>query len=148
MIADGFSAEATVAFIKDWCENSVAIFVPYTLKYAAKSGRIPAIAAHMGNALGIRPVMRLHDHQIVAVGKVRSEKNIIPEVIQRSTMEMLGGSPYCVIYGSDESLREEIAARMTERLGYPPADAYQIGAAIATNSGPKIIGLAYVKKKT
>jgi DegV family protein with EDD domain len=141
MIEEGCTAMEIANFIRDWCENSAAFFVPYTLKYAAKSGRIPAIAAHMGNALGIRPVMRLHDHEITAVGKVRSEKNIIPEVIERTVADMKAGSPYSVIYGSDGAVRDEIASLMTERVGYPPMDSYQIGAAIATNSGPKIIEL-------
>jgi hypothetical protein len=36
---------------------------------------------------------------------------------------------------------------MEEALGYPPADRYQIGAAVAVNSGPKVAGVIFRQKK-
>jgi DegV family protein with EDD domain len=147
MIENGASAEAAAAFISDWCERVCVFLVPYSLKYAAKSGRIPSVVARMGNALGIKPVIRLHDHELGPVGRVRSEKQIVPEIAARTLHEIEGGSPYCILYGSDITVRDEMAAVMTERLGYPPADAYQIGAAIAANIGPKIIGVIFRSRK-
>jgi DegV family protein with EDD domain len=98
MIRNGRPAAEIVEFIKDWCASVAANFAPYTLKYAAKSGRIPSLAAFVGNTLGIKPIMRLHDHEIVSVGKVRSEKQIIPELMKRTVAEMEEGSPYCIVY--------------------------------------------------
>jgi len=139
----GCSAAEAVHTIRDWCENAVAYFVPYSLKYAVKSGRLPVLTAHMANALGIRPLLRLFDHRIETAGKVRSEKNIIPEILKRALAEIEPGSPYCVFYGNDAAVRDEMAAAMMSALGYPPADAYQIGAAVAANAGPKVAGVAY-----
>lgn len=51
-----------------------------------------------------------------------------------------------MIYGSDESSREEMTKLLTEKLGYPPAAAYQIGAVIAANAGPKVAGAAFTRK--
>lgn len=147
MLEAGHSAVSVVRYIKDWCENVSAFFVPYTLKYASRSGRIPGIAAHMGNALGIKPIMRLCRHEISTAGKVLSEKQIIPELIKRTVCEIEAGSPYCVIYGSDPSLRDEVAAAAAKYLGYAPADSYQIGAAVAANAGPKVAGISYRMKK-
>jgi len=148
MIEKGVPAREIVSYIADWCSNVAGCFALYTLKYAAKSGRIPSIAAHMGNALGVKPIMLLYDHKIETVGKVRGEKNIIPEIVERAVADMETGAPYCVIYGSDPSVRGETADLLTGRLGYPPADIYQIGAAIAANCGPKIVGIVYRKKKS
>ncbi len=52
MARSGKSAAEIVNFIRDWCADATAYFVPYSLKYAAKSGRIPSLAAFVGNALG------------------------------------------------------------------------------------------------
>lgn len=142
-LENGCSAAEAVNTIRDWCENVAAYFVPYSLKYAVKSGRLPVLTAHMANALGIRPLLRLFDHRIETAGKVRSEKNIVPEILKRALAEMEPGSPYCVFYGNDAAVRDEMAAAMTSALGYPPADAYQIGAVVAANAGPKIAGVAY-----
>lgn len=142
-LAAGEPAEAAVSFIRDWCARSAACFVPYTLKYAGKSGRIPSAAALVGNALGIKPLMFLHDHEIKTVGKVRSEKAVIPAVAGRTAEEMEPGAPYCIVYGSDLEIRDAMAAEMTARVGYPPVDFYQVGAAIATNAGHRLTGVLY-----
>ena len=39
-----------------------------------------------------------------------------------------------------------ITRLLTEKLGYPPAGAYQIGAVIAANAGPKVVGAAFTLK--
>ena len=36
---------------------------------------------------------------------------------------------------------------MVERLGYEPEDYFQIGAAIAANAGPKVVGVGLNRKK-
>lgn len=146
MVKEGRTAEEIVDFIKDWCQRVCVYFTPYSLKYAAKSGRIPSLAAFMGTALGIKPVMRLFDHEIVSAGKVRSEKQIIPELSRRALSEMEPNSPYCIVYGSDIGVGREMEAAMQAAVGYPAADYYQIGAAIATNAGPKVAGIIFRRK--
>jgi len=147
LLENGADAAEVVDFLSDWCKNGAAIFAPYTLKYAALSGRIPAIAAQMGTLLGIKPLMRLYDHEIVAAKKVRSESRIIGGIVEMVGAEMVKGTPYCVVYGSDTAVRDEMAARAGEALGYPPADYFQIGQAIAINAGPKVSGIIFRKQK-
>ena len=36
---------------------------------------------------------------------------------------------------------------MTEKVGYGPSDYFQIGAAIAANAGPKVVGVGLNRKK-
>lgn len=36
---------------------------------------------------------------------------------------------------------------MLQQLGYEPAAVYQIGAAVAANSGPGVVGAAFTRKK-
>lgn len=138
----GESVEALAAFINDWLEHCVIYFVPYTLKYAGKSGRIPSAAAFIGELVGLKPIMRIHDHVIVTDDKVRGEKKIIPTVAKKVVADIESGSPYVVVYGSHPEDGEAMAKAMTEALGYPPAGFTQIGAAIAINAGPRVVGVA------
>ena len=75
------------------------------------------------------------------------ERNLIVKTAEMSIADMEPGTPYELVYGCDPVCRDELEALMTERLGYGPAGAYQIGAAVAANSGPKVVGVAFTRKK-
>lgn len=142
----GESAKNIVEYIEDWVRNCTIFFAPYSLKYAKKSGRIPSAAAFAGELMGLRPIMRIQDNKIVTNCKVRGDKNIIPEILKLTANEIIPQTPYCIVYGNDRSVAEEMAAVMTKKMGYPPAEMYQIGAAIAINAGPKVVGTIFKRK--
>jgi len=146
MLENGAEAKEVVAYIKDWCEHMAAYFALYTLKYAAKSGRIPNVARYFGDALGLKPIMSLRNREITVSGKVRGEKNIIPKLAENALVDIEKNSPYCIIYGNDSLVRDDMVEYMTKMAGYPPADIYQIGGVITANSGPKLIGIVYRHK--
>lgn len=146
MAMQGKSAHEIESFIRDWTEHAAAYFVPYTLKYASKSGRIPSAAAFVGELVGLKPVMRISDRKIVTNDKIRGEKKIIPTLARKATADMEPGSPYAVICGSVPADGEAVAAAMTEAVGYAPISCYQIGAAIATNAGPHVAGIVFRAK--
>ena len=145
-IQKGCTAKEAVDYITDWVKNCVIFFAPYTLKYAKKSGRIPSAAAFGGEVMGLRPIMRIHDHKIVTESKVRGDKAIVPKIVDLCANEIIPQTPYCIVYGNDDSVRDELAKALTKKLGYPPVDFYQIGAAIAINAGPKVTGVIFKAK--
>ena len=136
-------AKEIVAFMKDWVDNCVIFFAMYTLKYARKSGRIPSAAAFVGEVMGLKPVMRIDDNQIVTETKIRGDKAIVPKILELVDGEMIPQTPYLVVYGSDTSVRDEMAQAMTKKVGYPPVDFYQIGSEVAINAGPKVTGVIF-----
>lgn len=146
MLKSGASAQEVVDYITDWCDHCQIFFVPYTLKYAAKSGRINGATAFLGNALGIKPLMWIKDQAINDVAKIRGDKNVIKSVLEHTLTEMKPQSPYLIVYGSAPELCDDMAKAMTDAVGYPPADTYEIGAEIAANAGPKVVGVMYYKK--
>lgn len=143
MAARGESAAEIVRFMQDWVDHCVIYFGMYSLRYASRSGRIPSAAAFVGEAIGLKAIMRIFDHEITTVGKVRGEKNIIPAVLEKTLGELAPGAPYCIVYGSDSAARDAMAQAMERSVGYPPADFYQIGAAIACNAGPRVVGVIF-----
>ena len=143
MADEGVPAADIVRFIQDWKDHCVIYFGMYSLRYASKSGRIPSAAAFVGEALGLKAIMRIFDHAITTSAKVRGEKNIIPAVLEKTLAEIEPGTPYCIVYGSDAAARDAMAAAMEQAVGYPPADSYQIGAAVACNAGPKLVGVIF-----
>ena len=146
MVKEGKTVEEIVEFAKDWVEHCVVYFVPYTLKYASKSGRIPSAAAFVGDKLGIKPVMRIYDHVISTALTVRGEKRVVKKIAEKTLADIEKGTPYMIVYGDNIEIRNQMAEEMTRLLGYEPVDFYQIGAAIASNAGPTVTGVIFREK--
>ena len=147
MCADGAPLEAILQYLTEILPRRQVYFGIYELKYAAKSGRIPTAAAFLGTALNLKPVMKIFDNGITTAAKCRGERRLVEKVAQMSIADMEPGSPYELIYGSDKDALEELRGLMVQQLGYEPAAAYQIGAAVAANAGPRVAGVAFTRKK-
>lgn len=146
MAREGKKVDEIIAFMKDWIEHSVVYFVTYTLKYASKSGRIPSAAAFVGELVGLKPVLRIADHKIVTNDKIRGEKKVISAIAKKALADMESGTPYVVMCGSKIEDGDALEKAMTEAVGYAPAARYRIGAAIAINAGPHVVGIAFRAK--
>ena len=147
MCADGASLEEILNYLTDILPRRQIYFGIYDLKYAAKSGRIPTAAAFLGTALNMKPVMNIFDRSITTAAKCRGERKLVEKVAEMSIAAMEPGSPYELIYGSDLTCLEELRCLMVQQLGYEPAAVYQIGAAVAANAGPRVVGAAFTRKK-
>ena len=147
MCADGAPLEAILQYLTEILPRRQVYFGIYELKYAAKSGRIPTAAAFLGTALNLKPVMKIFDNGITTAAKCRGERRLVEKVAQMSIADMEPGSPYELIYGSDKDVLEELRGLMVQQLGYEPEAAYQIGAAVAANAGPRVAGVAFTRKR-
>lgn len=146
MAKAGASPSEIENYLTDILPRRQIYFGIYDLKYAARSGRIPTAAAFLGNKLGLKPVMKIYDHQITTAAKCRGEQKLIEKVAELSVNDMEEGTPYELIYGNDESCLIELRAAMENILGYGADNVYRIGAAVAANSGPKVAGVAFIRK--
>jgi len=146
MCAEGAPLEEILGYLKDILPRRQIYFGIYNLKYAARSGRIPTAAAFVGTALNMKPVMKIFDRCITTAAKCRGERKLVEKVAQMSIADMEPGMPYELAYGSDTTCLEELRCLMVQQLGYEPSAIYQIGAAVAANSGPKAVGVAFTKK--
>ena len=147
MAQEGASADEINRYLREILPKRQVYFGIYNLKYAGKSGRIPSAAAFVGDKLGIKPIMKIWDHAITTAAKCRGEKKIVAKVADMSVADMEPDSEYQIVYGSDRSCGEEITKKMTELLGYGPTGEYQIGAAVAANAGPKVVGVIFNAKQ-
>ncbi len=147
MCMDGASLEEILNYLTDILPRRKIYFGIYDLKYAAKSGRIPSAAAFVGTALNMKPVMKIFDQSITTAAKCRGEHKLVEKVAQMSIADMEPGTPYEIVYGNDATCLEELHQLMVQQLGYEPAAVYQIGAAVAANSGPRVVGAAFTSRK-
>lgn len=147
MAKEGRTPEEINACLEESIKRRRIYFGIYNLKYAGKSGRIPSAAAFIGDKIGIKPIMKIWDHEITTAAKCRGDKKVISKICDLVLEDMEPGSEYQIEYGNDLQVKEEMIQKMTEKLGYGPTECYQIGAEVAANAGPRIIGVVFDVKK-
>ena len=102
-IRKGAEAEDIVAYLEDWFNICAIYAVPYSLKYARKSGRISAAAAFAGELLGLKPIIEFADNKTTTVEKIRGEKSIVPKLADCAEKRMTPQTPYIIINGRDNT---------------------------------------------
>lgn len=146
-LARGASVSELVDYLEDWATHAGLYFVPMTLKYVKRSGRVSAAAAFAGGLLGIKPFCRIVNCKSAVLQKIRGDQNIIPRLAEVVQEDMQPHSPYIVMQGSNPKIAQEFGAALTKALGYPPECYWNIGAAICCNAGHDVLGFVIKRKE-
>lgn len=142
----GMSPTEIIAYLEDWFSCAEVHFACFTLEYVKRSGRVSTAAAFVGEMLGLRPIIKIADGISSTDAKVRGDKAIIPKMVEVTMENIIPQTPYVVMTSYLEEEGKDFTREVTRALGYPPEMTFQIGTCIASNSGPKIIGIAFKSK--
>lgn len=141
LVQQGKTAAEITLWLREWFDSCEIYFTPFTLEFVKKSGRVNSTAAFVGDILGLRPVIRLMDTRNEVLEKIRGDKNIVPTLARYAQNRMVKGSPYYVVHGMEAAPGQELAKLMKKQVGYPPVGIYPVGACIAINAGPRVVGI-------
>ena len=147
MLSHGANVPEIIDYIEDWVRHAGLYFVPMTLKYVKRSGRVSAAAAFAGELLGLKPFCRICNCESSVIQKIRGEQNMIPKMVEVVKADIQPHSPYIVMQGSDTKIAQEFGAALTKALGYPPECYWNIGASICCNAGPHVFGFVIKRKE-
>lgn len=148
MAKEGTDPEEIEKYLNDWFSCCEVYLAAYTLRYIKKSGRISAAAAFAGELMGLRPVILLSGESTKVSAKARGDANVVSKLADITCQRIEKDSPYFIIAGRDKKRAEEAKEELTKRLGYPPVDIhFQVGGAVAANSGPDIVAAGFRAKK-
>ena len=140
-IQKGADVPEILAFLNEWLSCVEMYFVPYTLEYVKRSGRLSAAAAFVGELLGLKPVIKIVDGVSYVPEKIRGEKNIIPKVIDVAKKNMTPHTPYILLAGSLPEESALLEKEITKELGYPPEYTIKIGSTVSSHAGHKVVGV-------
>lgn len=144
----GENIERVVEEAKKVINTSEFLFVPDTLKYLKKGGRIGGASALFGTILQIKPILTVQNGETSVYEKVRTKKKavevILKKVLDDMTEKGLGDVIVHHINCEEEGL--ELAKRLENELKIP-VKIQSIGAIIGLHVGPGSIGVAYYTKK-
>ncbi|MBE7012137.1 MAG: DegV family protein [Ruminococcaceae bacterium] len=146
MAKDGANVDEILKEMNEWLENVRILFLPMNLKFVKKSGRVSAAAAFVGDALGLKPIITFEDGDSKVLNKIRGDKKAISTMIDMCVAERGEGTPYSLVYGSNSEAYAKLKEVCSEKMDIEPSYEYLVGAVIAINAGPDIVGIIYRKK--
>ncbi|HVN33081.1 MAG TPA: DegV family protein [Thermoanaerobaculaceae bacterium] len=144
MAEHGLSAQEIRAHLEAMRPRVHLIFVADTPAYLARGGRLGKAQAWVGGMLGLKPVLRLEEGEIVPVDRVRRADSAYPRLIELLKQRVDVGRP--VIAGIAHAAAPVIAARLRSLLhdSFSVVELIEseIGPVVGTHVGPGCVGAA------
>ena len=116
-----------------------------TMRYIQMGGRISRIQYLLGSMLDVKPLLKLDHGEIKPLDRMRTRAKAIPGMVQRLQEEGPLES-LAVMHGSAPEDAEKLRAQLAESYPGMEIETGQIGAVLGTHTGPRALGLIYVKK--
>ncbi|MEA3423481.1 MAG: DegV family protein [Bacillota bacterium] len=144
---EGKSFSDVVEGVKDNIKRSKFVFIPDTLEYLKKGGRIGSAGALLGSILQIKPILTVADGKTDVLGKVRTKKRAIEKMVDLLIKDIqefgLGEVIIHHINCEEEAkkLAEYIGDKIEQVISVCP-----IGPVIGVHVGPGTVGIAYYTK--
>ena len=139
MVEEGHAREQIVSSLEARKGASAVLIAPRSLDHLRRSGRIGGIAAMLGSALNIRPVVRLQD-ALQTLGKARGEKRAMEMMLSA----LPAGARFIrVLHVGDPEGAARLQALVLSRVEGAQCDVEEASPVYAVHFGPGALGIAY-----
>lgn len=143
----GKSIDEVVCIVKDNIKRSRFLFIPDTLEYLKKGGRIGGASALLGTIFQIKPILTVVDGKTELFNKVRTKKRAIQTMMDKFIEDITqhGLGEVMIHHINDVEGAQAFAKTVEERIG-KKIDIAPIGPVIGTHVGPGALGIVYYTK--
>jgi len=139
--------DAAVAAVRQRVPKTRVLALLDTLRYLEMGGRLSRAQAMIGTMLDLKPLLLVAppDKEIKPVDRVRTRSRAIPRMVEffRNDMPV---ETVAVMHAQARDEADEIAAQLRKELPEMDIPVGQIGCVLGTHTGPKALGLVYLKK--
>ncbi len=144
LIEQGLQAKDIINELENLRESVNLFFVPNTLEYLKRSGRVSVAKATIGNMLSLKPVFSMKDGNISLVKKVRGQKNVVNALIDLIKQRYDKFEDKNIIIGCGANLKEfEVLKKdVKENLKAKKVYLTRGGACICSHTGPDILAIS------
>ena len=115
-----------------------------TLRYLEMGGRLSRAQAMIGTMLDLKPLLLVAGAEIKPVDRVRTRSRAIPRMVEYFKND-LPVEHVSVMHAQAPDEAEQIAAALRKDLPGREVTVGQIGCVLGTHTGPKTLGLTYLK---
>lgn len=146
-VAEGADAQGAADRARERAEVTTSLFYVDTLDHLRRGGRVGAATALLGSALAVKPLLRVHDGQIVPAEKVRTTGRALQRLAHLAVDAAEHRPVDVAVAHLDNRVRaEDLAATLGEwlddELGGRDVAVVEIGAVLGAHVGPGMIGVA------
>jgi DegV family protein with EDD domain len=115
-----------------------------TLRYVEMGGRVSRAQAMIGTMLDLKPLLVVANREIKSVDRVRTRSRAIPRMIEffRADMPV---ETVAVVHAQAREEAVEIASQLRQELPGMDVPIGQIGCVLGTHTGPRALGLVYLR---
>lgn len=141
-IGAGQTAEAICRALEEKARQTRTLFLPATLEYLHRGGRIGGAAAFFGAVFRIRPLLELEAGGVAVLDKVRTQARALQrleEEVARSAPLAYIGVAHC---GAPQEARA-LGLRLAERCPSARVSVTSTGAVLAAHLGPGLVGAVF-----
>jgi len=142
MADSGMEAKAIVERLQAMVRVTHTMFVPATLEYLHKGGRIGGAAALFGTILQIKPVLYLVEGKVAVLDKVRTRPKaaarMLEELKKYTNLAYVG-----VAHSEALAEAEALSQQIRELYPYTKIIVSSLSPVLGAHLGPGVIGLIY-----
>jgi DegV family protein with EDD domain len=122
-------------------------FVPDTLEYLRRGGRIGGAQAWLGSALKIRPILTFEE-EVTPVERVRTSGRAFERMVEfLQSRKDEGADAWCVQHTHAPEKAERLAERGREIFGNEPEFVSEIGPVLGAHGGPGLMGVGGIPSR-
>ena len=147
MAARRLEAREIRARLEAMCPRVHVVFAVSNAGYISRSGRVKGAQGFLGGILGIKPILGIHDGEVVPVEKVRGETNVSPRLVELLKARVDVQRP--VLVGIGHAAAQQAAVRLRsllqEQLRIAELLENEIGPAVGLHVGPGCVGAAILQ---
>ncbi len=148
LIDEGKGFDATIKEIEDYKNKDQIFFVPESLTFLKNGGRVSPTVALIGNVLGIKPLLKFEDGEIVKHGTVRTYRKAVGEVLQ--SLKDIDINPleyeFHVVEFDAKSASDEVVEMVKKAFPNYNVVTSPISINVCAHCGPGTVGFGYCKK--
>ncbi len=141
MINNGANADEVEQFILEESDYMKHIFTVPNLKWLLEGGRVSKTSAKMGTLLDIKPILHIVDGKLIPYDKVRGQKHRFNKMTEyiKNNAGSLKGQTVGITHVTNLEEAERMAAYLKEHMEAEKVIMKDIGAVIATHTGPGLL---------
>ncbi len=137
--------EAATAAVQKRVPKSRVLALLDTLRYLEMGGRLSRAQAMIGTMLDVKPLLLVSGNaEIKPVDRVRTRSRAIPRMVEFFKGE-LPVEHLAVMHAQAPDEAEQIAAALRKDFSGRDVTIGQIGCVLGTHTGPKALGIVYLK---
>jgi DegV family protein with EDD domain len=143
--ADSKPLDEVVRAAESVRDRAHVIFVPDTLEFLHRGGRIGGAKRLLGTALNIKPLLQLHNGAVEPLASVRTRKRALATLLQTAEERVGNGriAEAAVIHAACAEAAAAVAENVKKRFGLESVSVADMSPVIGTHAGPGTIGLAF-----